>query len=171
MLDDRKNPAYGNPILGENITVVGVDFDGNDVPVDEYKGKVVLIDCWTTWCGFCIAEVPTIKEMYEKYHAKGFEVISYNCDDDLEKVKEFFNKTDPYPWKVVLRQLASIKTLQSVLNEDSGEAKQYVNLMKAYTTSNGYPTMVLIGRDGKVIDKNARGDHLVELLEKEFSNR
>ncbi len=169
-LDDGEGPAYENPILGENITVVGVDLEGNDVPVDEYLGKVVLVDCWTTWCGFCIAEVPCIKGMYDKYHDKGFEVISYNCDDDLEEIEKFFNRTDPYPWKVVSQQLAFNKTLQSVL-EDSGEVKRYVNLMKAYTTSNGYPTMVLIGRDGKVIDKNARGDHLVELLEKEFSGR
>jgi hypothetical protein len=56
--------------------------DGREVDLAKMKGKVVLVDFWSTLCEPCIAELPKVKDAYEKFHARGFEVVGISFDSD-----------------------------------------------------------------------------------------
>jgi thiol-disulfide isomerase/thioredoxin len=63
--------------------------DGTEVDLASMRGKVILIDFWATWCAPCLAEMPNVKAVYDKYRDQGFEVIGITLDRsaDLAKVK------------------------------------------------------------------------------------
>jgi thiol-disulfide isomerase/thioredoxin len=70
---------------------------GHPIAMKELAGKVVVIDFWATWCGPCVAEMPTMKELYAKYKPRGVEFIGVsldNADGGLEKLKEFVKDND-----------------------------------------------------------------------------
>ncbi len=74
--------------------------DGKTVKFpDDYKGRVVLLDFWATWCGPCVAEIPNVLEAYGKFHDKGFEVLGVSLDKegDGDKLAAFVKKRN-MPW-------------------------------------------------------------------------
>jgi thiol-disulfide isomerase/thioredoxin len=56
--------------------------DGKAVESRKLRGKIVLIDCWASWCAPCLREMPEVKKVYEKWHDKGLEVIGLSLDED-----------------------------------------------------------------------------------------
>ena len=58
------------------------DLDGKDVSLAQYKGKVVLVNFWATWCEPCRVEIPWLIEMQQKYGAQGFTILGVAMDDE-----------------------------------------------------------------------------------------
>lgn len=69
-----------------------VDPEGQVVPFDQFKDKVVFINFWATWCPPCIAEMPDIQQLYEEVNSKDIVFAMISLDDSMVKAKEFIQK-------------------------------------------------------------------------------
>jgi thiol-disulfide isomerase/thioredoxin len=83
--------------LGKPVAIQFTALDGRKIDLTNMKGKVVLVDFWATWCGTCIAMLPSIKTTYEKLHAKGFEVVGISFDYTKEAMVNFVAE-EKIPW-------------------------------------------------------------------------
>ena len=71
---------------------------GNEASLSDYRGSVVLVNLWATWCPPCTEEMPTLKAFYEKYHSQGFELIAIDQGETLEAVVPFVKEFAlPFP--------------------------------------------------------------------------
>lgn len=70
----------------------GTTIDGKRIELNDFKGKVVLIDFWASWCGPCREEMPFLIELYYHYHKSPFEIIAVNIDDKTENARKFMNQ-------------------------------------------------------------------------------
>jgi thiol-disulfide isomerase/thioredoxin len=77
--------------------IVGTDLGGNAVKFSSYKGKVVLVDVWATWCGPCVRMIPHSRELVTKLKDKPFVLLSVSCDDEQKTLTDFLEK-QPMPW-------------------------------------------------------------------------
>ncbi|MBL1410998.1 TlpA family protein disulfide reductase [Sphingobacterium faecale] len=131
---------------------VSIDFlsmaDGKEINLADMRGKVVLVDFWATWCKPCVQELPKLVDLYEKYHDKGFEVIGICLDDESARdraIKVLEENGARWPQR-----------FQGV----GFSSDAYVSL---YGISS-LPTVWLIDKNGKVVDWNARGEKLENLI-------
>jgi len=107
------------------------DLSGKKLDLADYKGKVVLLDFWATWCGPCRIEIPGFVEMQDRYASEGFSVIGLSMDDDPSAVPGFFKEFRMnYPVAM-------------------GDAK----ISELYGGVYGLPTAFIIGRDGRIYAK------------------
>lgn len=140
----RRMSLVGNPI-----DLKGDTTDGSEFSWARYKGKVVLVDFWATWCGPCVREVPNMKKNYKAYHARGFEIVGVNMDANRKAFDKFIAKHE-LPWDHIM---------------GTKEANGWDHPMATYYGVDSIPTQILIGRDGNVIALNARGRALDRRLE------
>ena len=137
-------------LISQPITLSGLTLNGTPVSLDNFKGKVVLIDFWATWCGPCRAEIPNILVNYQKYHSEGFEVIAISVDQELSELASFVQEENP-PWVVL-----------------ADKHPQNSNSMANKFGISGIPAFILVGRDGRVLDINCRGQKLGQRLAEVF---
>ena len=83
-----KVAASGNSAPDFTVT----DIEGKKLSLSDYKGKVVLLNFWATWCTPCRAEIPAFVEMQQKNGPQGFQVIGISMDDEAKPVREFYQK-------------------------------------------------------------------------------
>lgn len=115
---------------------------GGQVSLDELLGQVVLLDFWATWCAPCIAELPNMQAVYEEHADRGFEIVSISIDEKKAPLTDFLDKRE-LPWTHVW---------DPAMPEDSRLAEKYGVA--------AIPFIVLVGRDGEIIDVNLRGAEL-----------
>jgi peroxiredoxin len=107
------------------------DINGKDVRLSDFRGKVVMLDFWATWCPPCVNAVPELAALHTKYNSKGFEVIGISMDHSVGDTKRFVaGKNVPYTM---------------LMSSDKVE-KQY-----GVTT---IPVSFLIDKSGKVVRKH-----------------
>lgn len=124
--DKLLKPGMPIPIVAYN------DPAGKPVSIADYKGKILLIDFWASWCGPCRTSIPKVKEVYNKYREKGFDVLSISIDKD-EKAWRKAMSEENMPWS---------QTLSPDMNKT----------MDLFLFS-GIPTLYLVDREGKIIQK------------------
>ncbi|WP_166829209.1 TlpA family protein disulfide reductase [Thalassoroseus pseudoceratinae] len=129
-------------LMGDTMKLVGKTVDDKPFDWDSYRGKVVLVDFWATWCGPCLAEIPNMMKNYEAYHEKGFDIVGINQDDNQLAVQKFLTEQE-LPWTTVWA-------------EGQPNAEFY--------GINAIPQMILVDKEGKVVALNLRGPQLGEKL-------
>ena len=141
--------------------VAGPDVDGKKVSLADMKGKVVLVDFWATWCPPCVASIPRLNALAEKYRERGFEILGVNVDAKHEDVGDA--KT---ALMVVRRFLVSYNVTWTNLMNGDGP----VDFAKAFGVEE-IPANFLIDRDGKVTALELTDDALERAVAKALGDR
>lgn len=102
------------------------DLSGKGVRLSDFRGKTVLLDFWATWCGPCVAEIPSLEALHRKYGEKGLVVIGMNTETDHNRVRDY----------------AKDKISYLVLLDAEGKSKEY--------GVQGIPTKIYIDAEGKI---------------------
>ena len=109
--------------------------DGNQVSLRHYRGKVVFLNFWATWCIPCREEMPALERLHQTYHAQDLAIISIDLKESAEQVKTFFQKHG--------------LSFPSLLDQSGSVFREYLVA--------GMPTTYLIGRDGTLLARGVGG--------------
>ena len=106
--------------------------DGGTVRLSSFRGRVVLVDFWATWCGPCRAEIPNLKEVRESFASRGFEIIGVSLDDSGPEAVRAFTEEYGIDYPVVLGSQ---------------------ELTQQYGGIQAIPTAFLVDREGRIVER------------------
>lgn len=120
-----------------------LDLAGRPVAMADYRGRVLLIEFWATWCGPCTAELPTMLSAYERFHDRGFDILGVSIDagGEVGRVRQYVADKQ-VPWRI---------THSTALK----------NPVADLWGVRGVPQTILVDRDGRVVRIGLRGMPLV----------
>ncbi len=134
-LKDSSFDPGGDPLPGINLPAPDFSFpnlDGNKVSLTDYRGKVVLLNIWATWCAPCVAEMPSMQKLYQELKDEGFLILAVSLDESgVEAVKPFVEKH---------------KLEFPVLLDTKGEIKSLYQIT-------GIPESFIIDKSGTIVEK------------------
>jgi peroxiredoxin len=147
--DEGSKDQQPYDIKKETIEVQALDFNLKDLSgtthsLSDYKGKTVLLNFTTTWCPYCIKDIPKLKQMYSNYKGKDFELIAIYIQESNQKVASFAQKYD-LPYAILLDTEGMVARSYGV---------------------RGVPTKVLVNKNGTILCWACRT--LEVMLEKEM---
>lgn len=134
------NADWQQPELSHNLSIVKQDIQASEfellnmdeekVKLSDYRGQVVLLNFWATWCPPCVREIPSMERLYQQVKAEGFKVIAINQMEDADDVFAFTG------------QLAIDPTFEILFDSTSEVSQDYA--------VRGLPTTYLIDKKGKI---------------------
>jgi peroxiredoxin len=149
--DFRDPPGKTVPaIIGQPFEGAGTLASGKKLDWARYRGKVVLVTYWATWCQPCVAEIPELKKTYDALHKRGFEVLAVSLDDDRAVLDRFLG-TQEVSWQVVCGA--------------AGEALGRQHPLARKYGVDSIPKSFLIDRQGNIAAIDPHGAELVKLAE------
>ena len=134
-LKDTSVDPLGTSLPGKGVPAANFTFpglDGKMVSLTDFRGKVVLLNIWATWCAPCVAEMPSMQKLYQELKDEGFEILAVSIDESgVEAVKPFVEKH---------------KLGFPVLLDTKGD-------IKALYQATGIPESFIIDKDGMIVEK------------------
>ena len=117
---------------GKLLDLKGTRLDGAEERLSDYRGRVVLLDFWATWCGPCVAALPTLRELAAELPTDRFAIVSISVDEKLETVTRFI-EDEPMPWT----------------NWHAGKGSDIEGLLEI----EGFPTYLLVDENGMIVNR------------------
>lgn len=144
-----ENPAISVGKKLPEFEIIDITDETKTYTNESFKGKVLLVDFWATWCGPCKGEMEHLHKAYEKFKDKGFEILSLSFDRSPENVTKYRAGKWKMPW------------CHSFVK--GGFSNKMANDFEVV----GIPKPILVGKDGKIIEVDKlRGDNLLTTIEK-----